>query len=246
MRNWKIFRSIRRALGRLKFWQKPKPTPTIPPKDYTPHIPATSYTKMDYSKPPWGEIAKKMKLDPDRVLEVKRVCRTILTNRARYMRVEGFTGVPWWVVAAYHYRESSLSFKGVLHNGQEIIGTGRRTTWQPKGRGPFGSWEEAAIDALKMKGYNEKMDWSIPGALEKAERYNGLGYRKRRGDKGKVELSPYIAAGTNFHDETSKYVADGRYDDDAPEKQLGVAAIWLGLGIFDKWDKYEYRTVNNG
>jgi hypothetical protein len=32
-----------------------------------------------------------------------------------------------------------------------------------------------------------------------------------------------------MHDETGKYTSDGEYNAMAPEKQLGVCALWRGL-----------------
>lgn len=141
-------------------------------------------------------------------------------NRARYEVVSAKTGVPWDVIGVIHYRESSGSFAGVLHNGQKIIGTGKKTTIVPKGRGPFSSWEEAAVDALMnchpFAGKNK--DWSIAGTLDLLERYNGLGYRK------KGLPSPYLWAGTDQYVK-GKYVADGKYDPNHVDQQLGVAAL---------------------
>jgi lysozyme family protein len=144
----------------------------------------------------------------------------IEASRARYEEVSSRTGVPWDVIGVIHYRESSGSFAGVLHNGQKIIGTGRKTTIVPKGRGPFSSWEQAAVDALMnchpFAGKNK--DWSIAGTLDLLERYNGLGYRK------KGLPSPYLWAGTDQYVK-GKYVADGKYDPNHVDQQLGVAAL---------------------
>lgn len=144
--------------------------------------------------------------------------------RARYEAVSAKTGVPWDVIGVVHYRESSGSFAGVLHNGQKIIGTGKKTTIVPKGRGPFSSWEQAAIDALMncppYAGKNK--DWSIAGTLEILERYNGLGYR----NKGLP--SPYLWAGTDQYVK-GKYVADGKYDPNHVDTQLGVAPVLMKI-----------------
>lgn len=144
--------------------------------------------------------------------------------RSRYEAVSRKTGVPWDVIGVIHYRESSGSFAGVLHNGQKIIGTGKKTTLVPKGRGPFSSWEDAAVDALMnchpYAGKNK--DWSIAGTLDMLERYNGLGYRK------KGLPSPYLWAGTDQYTK-GKYVADGKYDPNHVDKQLGVAALLMKL-----------------
>jgi len=145
--------------------------------------------------------------------------------KGRYIEVAKIIGCPWWFIGLLHYRESSLSFKGVLHNGEKILGTGKKTRLEPKHRGPFETWEEAAIDVLKIKNYHKETSWTIYECLVRAESFNGLGYRRKVGDTGRVEYSPYIWAGTNQHDETSKYVSDGKYDPRAKEGQLGIACI---------------------
>lgn len=155
---------------------------------------------------------------------IEKQAAKIRASSARYKDVSAKTGVPWDVIAVIHYRESSGSFAGVLHNGQRIIGTGRKTTLVPKGRGPFSTWEEAAVDALMncnpYAGKNK--DWSIANTLDLLERYNGLGYR----NKGLP--SPYLWAGTDQYTK-GKYVADGRFDPNHVDTQLGVAAILIAL-----------------
>ena len=153
----------------------------------------------------------------------------IEAHRERYESVSKATGVPWDVIGVIHYRESSGDFKGVLHNGQKIIGSGKKTTIVPKGRGPFSTWEEAAIDALVVcPPYAAKnKDWSIGGTLDILEKYNGLGYR----NKGLP--SPYLWAGTDQY-KTGKYVADGKYDPTHVDQQLGVAALLMRLRDMEK------------
>lgn len=148
----------------------------------------------------------------------------IMANRPRYELVAKATGVPWDVIGVIHYRESSGDFRGVLHNGQKIIGTGKLTTLVPKGRGPFSTWEEAAIDALANchPHLARNKDWSIGTTLDKLEAYNGLGYR----NKGLP--SPYLWAGTNQYTK-GKYVADGKFDPNHVDQQLGVAPILMKI-----------------
>lgn len=148
----------------------------------------------------------------------------IEANRGRYELVSKATGVPWDVIGVIHYRESSGHFAGVLHNGQRIIGTGKKTTLVPKGRGPFATWEAAAIDALANchPHLAKNKDWSLANALDKLEAYNGLGYRK------KGMPSPYLWAGTDQY-EKGKYVADGKFDPNHVDQQLGVAALLMKL-----------------
>lgn len=177
------------------------------------------------ASPDWSYIWQTVWLDKSAELAAQKVAEQIIANYKRYVEVQRITGVPWWFTAALHYRESSLNFAGCLHNGERILGTGKKTSLVPKGRGPFTNWEEAAVDALKLKNYHQYTDWSVPTAMARAERFNGLGYRKTG------EYSPYVLAGTNWHDETGKYVRDGKYDSNAIEKQLGVVAIWLALRV---------------
>lgn len=164
-----------------------------------------------------------------RSTNINAVAENISRSRARYEAVSKATGVPWDVIGVIHYRESSGNFAGVLHNGQKIIGKGTKTTLVPKGRGPFSTWEEAAIDALMncapYAGKNK--DWSIAGTLDILERYNGLGYRK------KGLPSPYLWAGTDQY-KIGKYVADGKYDPEHVDKQLGVAPILMKLREMEK------------
>lgn len=155
---------------------------------------------------------------------INKQAEKIAANRKRYEAVSKATGVPWDVIGVIHYRESSGDFAGVLHNGQKIIGTGKKTTLVPKGRGPFSSWEEAAYDALMNNApyAGKNTDWSIGPTLDLLERYNGLGYR----NKGLP--SPYLWAGTDQYVK-GKYVADGKYDPNHVDQQLGVAPILMKL-----------------
>lgn len=174
------------------------------------------------------EICKNLSIDESRVPELNSLVLKFKENFEQYKAVSvALNNFPIDLIFALHYRESSLSFAGVLHNGERILGKGLKTKLVPKGRGPFNTWVEAAIDALLLKKNIFPEAWAFEARLEFAEKFNGLGYRSKVGDSGKVELSPYVFAGTNVHDETGKYVADGKYSSTAKEKQLGVAAILL-------------------
>lgn len=159
-----------------------------------------------------------------RSTKINAASAKIAANRSRYELVSKVTGVPWDVIGVIHYRESSNDFRGVLHNGQRIIGTGKKTTLVPAGRGPFSTWEEAAIDALVNchPHLAKNKDWSLGTTLDKLEAYNGLGYR----NKGLP--SPYLWAGTDQYVK-GKYVADGKFDPSHVDQQLGVAALLMKL-----------------
>jgi lysozyme family protein len=145
--------------------------------------------------------------------------------KSRYQAVSGKTRVPWAFIAVAHERECSQDWTGSLAQGDPWD---RVSIHVPAGRGPFKSWEDAAIDALvncaPYAARNE--DWSIGGTLTKLEEYNGLGYASR----GKP--SPYIWSGTDQY-VSGKYVRDGVYDPDAVDTQLGCAGLLLAMMALD-------------
>jgi lysozyme family protein len=198
------------------------PMPPIEaPKDTPKESPVDNINDGNPARPDWSYLWQTCTLDSNRLAEIKTVCQKIQLNYAKYKEVELKTGVPWKLIAAIHYRESTLNFATCLHNGDPLPGPTYRV---PKNRGPFSSWSESAIDALKYDGLHKIKFDSIESQLIMAEKMNGLGYRKTGG-----EYSPYVWAGTNHSDETGKYVVDGKYSSTAQEKQLGVAAILKGL-----------------
>lgn len=153
---------------------------------------------------------------------IESVCKQILSHKIRYLAVSVSTNVPWYVVAGIHFMEASLNFSSVLHNGEKIIGKNVKTKLVPAGRGPFNTWEDAAIDALVYDNLIGIRDWSIGLALKRCEAYNGLGYLKYH----KTELTPYLWAQTNHNDGTGLYVADGKWSElKAANARPGIAAI---------------------
>lgn len=146
--------------------------------------------------------------------------------KARYQAVEKTTGVPWWFTAVVHEREASQNWNTQLGQGDPL---NKKSTHVPKGRGPFSTWEEGAVDALvNCAPYASKnTDWSPGGALSMLEKYNGIGYY----NKGLP--SPYVWAGTDQYVK-GKYVADGKFDANAVDQQLGCAGLLKFMGIFSK------------
>src|SRR4030095_349902 len=98
------------------------------------------------------------------------VANRIKANKAVYDAIEKETHVPWWFIGMVHYRESNLNMSTNIANGQPF---NKKTTLVPKGRGPFSSFKEAAVDALvNCAPYAAKnTDWSAAGALTKFEEY---------------------------------------------------------------------------
>lgn len=159
-------------------------------------------------------------------------------NTERYKRVSEITYVPWQLIAAIHGLESSFNFNCHLHNGDSLssrtihIPAGRPKTHEP----PF-TWEESAIDALKYDGLAGRDNWNIYKMLQFAEKYNGLGYLKYR-----ATMSPYLWSCTNIYGGKGKYVADGRFDPEAKDDQVGVAALFRALGMVSE-DEQQSKPI---
>lgn len=159
-----------------------------------------------------------------------KAARYIIAHLDRYEAVAKRIGKPGIgpLIGALHWREDSGNFAGVLHNGEHIIGTGRKTRLEPPGRGPFATWEDAAVDALVLKGWQKITDWNlIERWLYQAEPFNGWGYFLYHN-----ENSPYLWAATSKQ-QRGKYTSDGHFDPDAWDQQLGVVAILKAIFAID-------------
>lgn len=232
---------IKRKLGLSKKYkdtipvkEQPEETPRPPETPVTPESPPTNIRVKDMVNdgspvaPDWSYLWDNCILDNNQKANnlLNSAVKKFVDNREKYQAVSSATGVPDWFIAGLHMRESSFSFTGCLHNGDPW---NKVTKNVPKGRGPWKSWDEAAIDALAYDKITAEKTNTIEKCLEYAFRFNGVGYKKKIGDKGVIEYSPYVVAYTEWHDETSKYKSDGVYDKNAKEEQLGVMAFWKKL-----------------
>lgn len=174
-------------------------------------------------------------------------------NRNRYEEVSAATNMPAELIAALHWRESSADFDTYLHQGDPL---GRPAVNVPNDIPVFYEWEEAAIHALSMRYHKSRQeeleidaDTRNPNALASyAETYNGLGYYNRG------MASPYVYAGTDqYH--SGKYVADGSFNRNVVDKQLGVMPMLGAIGGIQTaqdmspqaiGDEFIWRRVSNG
>ena len=160
--------------------------------------------------------------------ECARAANKAMINIDKYKYVEKMTKVPWYFVAAVHYREASQDFRTCLHNGDRLPGP---TVHVPAGRGPFESWEDAAIDALTCEGFAGKSDWSLGTVFARLEAYNGFGYRTgRMQETTPLNASPYIYNGTQFYVK-GRSIEDHSWYPDSVDDQLGCMAFLKELGI---------------
>jgi len=145
----------------------------------------------------------------------------IISHRDRYENVGNTLGIPWYFIAAIHNMESSQNFSRHLHNGDPLTA---RTKHVPKGRPKKGkppfTWEESAVDALKLRKLDKVNDWSLPRLLYELEGYNGWGYRLYHPHV----LSPYLWSYSN-HYTSGKYIADGTWSDTAKSRQCGAVLL---------------------
>ena len=159
-----------------------------------------------------------MVIKPEIQSKLKKKTDTLIANKARYEEIAHHfpnPGFKWYIVAVIHEMECSQNFSKYLGNGQDLS---KVTTIVPKGRGPFKSFYDGAIDALNLQGVNSKTDWSMEGILTFLESYNGFGYEK------KGIASPYLFAGSN-HYTSGKFIKDHVYDPNAVSDQVGVALM---------------------
>jgi lysozyme family protein len=147
-----------------------------------------------------------------------------VANKTRYQDIESRTGVSWLFIAVSHYRESTQNFARSLAQGDPW---NKVSVHVPAGRGPFTSFEDAAVDALVDCAPHaaQNTDWSIAGMLTLLERFNGLSYA----NAGRP--SPYVWSGTDQY-KTGKVLVDhGPIEDIYPSgPRKGQPVIDLQLG----------------
>src|SRR5215472_927317 len=162
----------------------------------------------------WDE----MSIRASRTQEVEATARKLLKHKARYQTIEHETGVPWYMVAVLHERESNANFERQLGQGDRLD---RKSVNAPKGRGPFKDFEASAYDALvTLKHYDKIEDWRLEKILYYSEKYNGWGYWQYHGKMP----SPYIWGATSVQT-PGKYVADGKWSSTTMDQQVGCAAM---------------------
>lgn len=164
---------------------------------------------------------------PEAMARARRTAQRLCAPaaKARYQHVEKLTGVPWFAIAMIHEREAGQRWDRQLGQGDPLAHV---SVHVPKGRGPFNTWEEGAVDALVNCGpYAARWkDWTPGGMLTLQEMYNGLGYA------AKGRPSAYIWSGSNQY-VSGKYVADGVYDPNVVDPQLGCAVMLKAMMEID-------------
>jgi lysozyme family protein len=172
---------------------------------------------------------KRMVIPDGRRLDVDRIAHKLVAFKERYQAVEKATGVPWYVVAVLHERESDADFSTHLHNGDPLT---RRTYHVPAGRPPPPAqppftWEESAEDALHYDGLASIGAWPIERIAYQCEGYNGWGYHSRG------LPSPYLWSFSNIY-RSGKYIGDGQFSASAVDRQCGVMPMLYAMAQIDR------------
>jgi lysozyme family protein len=137
------------------------------------------------------------------------------------------------MIAVIHQRESDRDWDTYLGNGEPLDEV---TTLVPKGRGPWDTWEEGAVDALTYDGLTEVKNWRLEKMLYYLEKYNGIGYH----NKGMP--TPYLWSGTTIQ-EPGKYVADGVFDPDEMDEQPGCCGLLYVIHELDNPSQFEREVA---
>lgn len=165
-----------------------------------------------------------MQVDDDKASQIRNAVELINKGKQRYLSVTFRLNpkCPWYALGIVHYMEGGCNFNKHIHNGDSLAS---RTVQVPAGRpladpqfGKIYTWEESAWDWFKLKNWHKWQDWGVQDLLYRFEANNGFGYRKRQ------VATPYLWSFSNHYDK-GKFVADGKYDDDAVSKQVGAAIL---------------------
>jgi lysozyme family protein len=163
-----------------------------------------------------------MRIVPQYLSMLDRTAQKLVADKERYLALERRSTVPALVSMVIAERESGADPRMSLAQGDRWD---RVSVHVPKGRGPFRSWEDAAVDALSIDGLDRigRENWTIERALYQLEKYNGFGYRRYG------VPSAYIWASTTIY-QGGKFIADGKFNRNAWDTQLGVAALMACIG----------------
>ena len=166
-----------------------------------------------------------LSIRPERAAGVHSVARKIASFKDRYEGVQTTAGVAWYVIGLIHSKEASLRFDRHLHNGDPLTA---RTVHVPKGRPKTGNppftWEESALDALRLDGMEGISAWSVAMVAYRLEHFNGFGYRSQHPPIN----SPYLWAFTNQYTK-GHYTSDGHYDPEAVDLDCGAMPLLRAL-----------------
>ena len=166
--------------------------------------------------------------NPDRLAEIDAVARRLTRPEAleNFAAITDLFAIPQIIQATICEREDGCDFTKNPGQGDPLT---HPSVHIPRGRPPLGAppndrfpvtWIYAASDAFTVcdKLNVNSAPWSMPYACFKWEFWNGGGYRAHG------IRTPYVVGGTNLQ-QPGKYVADGVFDPNHMDSQLGCLPV---------------------
>lgn len=171
----------------------------------------------------YSQLLAAMVVKPEAAHAIDEVAQRILKSRARFDLVTAAIGVPVVFSGPSFEREADLNFNLSPAQGDPWRQVSRHV---PKNRGPFKSWQDAAVDAYRLNGLDQVggANWNWELVCFYFETFNGFGYR----DFHHMH-SPYLWAGTNIQT-IGKYTADGKFAQEW-DTQLGAVPVARRLAV---------------
>src|SRR5271166_3745676 len=144
-------------------------------------IPAGKRAAFPLMKGYYTDLCKTAAIEDEHRPMIMRIARQINVNRDRYIEVQQRVHVPWFMIGALHYRESSLNFMGHLHNGDNLLmltvhvpaNRPKFRPWAPPSETLRQVWADSAVDALAD--FPKYATWSLQKVCFAMESYNGFG-----------------------------------------------------------------------
>lgn len=169
-------------------------------------------------KPEYSQLLSVMTVRPECRKAIDDAAARVLSFRRNFESVRAAIGVPVIFSGPSFLREADLDFSLSPAQGDPWRRVSKHV---PRGLGPYRSWQDAAVAAYRVNGIDKVGDGNWTWELEcfYAEALNGFGYR----DEHRMH-SPYLWAGTNIQTR-GKYVADGKFDPEHMDEQVGVIPL---------------------
>ena len=168
-------------------------------------------------KPEYTHLLAAMQVRPECQKLVDEVAVKLDGYKTRYQPVTNADGVPVVFIGPSFEREASSNFNLNPAQGWPLHSISK---WIPH-NGPFPNWQAAAIAAYRLNGLDKvgAANWTWELICYYGELFNGFGYR----DFHHMH-SPYLWGGTNIQT-VGKYTADGKFDTNHMDEQLGIIPL---------------------
>lgn len=157
--------------------------------------------------------------------QVSDTARRIIKGKSRFMPVQEKLGIPAvWMMASFE-REASSNFNLSPAQGDPWR---RKSVNEPRGLGPYSSWEESALEAYRYDKINNLPPemWTWAFGCYKGEGFNGFGFRNHG------VHSAYLWAGTNLYT-IGMYVSDGSWRAGVKDPRVGIVPVMRMLNSMD-------------